>query len=62
MTDRSASDYWLNSSDRELSDAYAEQAAYEAAQADEVKREDAAWLNGLIGDALRGDNSSDKSG
>jgi len=57
LTDRNSPEYWLNASERELGAAYDEQAAYEAARPDESKREDAAWRNGLIGDALRTDRS-----
>jgi hypothetical protein len=55
MTDRSSPEYWLAASDLELAAAYAEQAAYEVTQSDQAKGEDHAWLNGLIGDALRTD-------
>src|SRR6266851_994409 len=55
LTDRNSPEYWLNASERELSAAYDEQATYEAARPDELKREDETWLNGLIGDALRSD-------
>ena len=60
LTDRSSPEYWLAASDRELAAAYAEQAAYETAQSEQTKREDHAWLNGLIGDALRTDRSDAK--
>lgn len=50
-------EYWLSAPQRELADAYAEQAAYEAVHAGE-KKEDEAWLNGLVGDVLRTDHST----
>ena len=52
LTDRSLPEYWLGASQRELAAAYEEQAAYEVAQAEEITKQDEAWLNGLIGDAL----------
>jgi predicted CopG family antitoxin len=55
LTDRSSPEYWLGASERELAAAYEEQAAYEASQAEEIKKQDEAWLNGLIGDAVRTD-------
>ncbi|HVU44336.1 MAG TPA: hypothetical protein VHD86_25080 [Xanthobacteraceae bacterium] len=60
LADRNSPEYWLSAPERELADAYAEQAAYEAAQADEIKKEDEAWLNGLVGDVLRTDHSNEK--
>ena len=60
LADRNSPEYWLGASGRELADAYAEQAAYEAAHSLEMKEEDEAWLNGLIGDALRTDDSDAK--
>ncbi|MGA3309598.1 MAG: hypothetical protein ABSD08_13425 [Xanthobacteraceae bacterium] len=56
LADRNSPEYWLSASERELAAAYAEQAAYEAAHAEETKKEDEAWLNGLIGDVLRTDH------
>ena len=50
LADRNSPEYWLGASERELSDAYAEQAAYEATHSVKMKTEDEAWLNGLIGD------------
>src|SRR5271168_382864 len=55
LADRNSPEYWLGAPERELDAAYAEQAAYETARAEEIKKEDEAWLNGLIGDALRTD-------
>jgi predicted CopG family antitoxin len=55
LADRNSPEYWLNASERELGAAYEEQAAYETAHAGEMQKEDEAWLNGLIGDALRSD-------
>lgn len=55
LTDKNSPDYWLGASERELAAAYEEQAAYEEAQADDIKKQDEAWLNGLIGDVLRTD-------
>ncbi len=55
LTDRNSPEYWLSASERELAAAYEEQAAYEAAQAEEIKKQDKAWLNGLIGDTLHTD-------
>lgn len=60
LADRSAPEYWLSAPHRELADAYAEQAAYEADHANEMKEEDEGWLNGLIGDILRTEHSSEK--
>jgi predicted CopG family antitoxin len=60
LADRNAPEYWLNASERELADAYAEQAAYEAARPQEAKAEDEAWLSGLIGDALNADEPDAK--
>lgn len=60
LADRSSPEYWLSAPQRELAAAYAEQAAYEAAHANETEKEDDAWLNGLIGDALRTDRSNEK--
>ena len=60
LTDRNSPEYWLTAPKRELAAAYAEQAAYEARQPDEMQSEDDAWLDGLIGDALRTDQSNDK--
>jgi predicted CopG family antitoxin len=60
LADRSSPEYWLRAPERELADAYAEQAAYEAAHANEIEKEDEAWLNGLIGDVLRTDRSDEK--
>lgn len=60
LADRSAAEYWLSAPQRELAAAYAEQAAYETARANEMKEEDEAWLNSLIGDLLRTEHSSEK--
>jgi predicted CopG family antitoxin len=60
LADRNSPEYWLGASERELADAYAEQAAYEATHSVEMKTEDEAWLNGLIGDALHTDESDAK--
>lgn len=60
LTDRNSPEYWLSAPERELAAAYAEQAAYETAHADEMKNEDEAWLNGLIGDVLRADSPNEK--
>jgi len=60
LADRNSPEYWLSATERELSDAYAQQAAYEAGHADKIKEEDEAWLNGLIGDVLRTDPSNEK--
>ena len=60
LADRNSPEYWLSASERELADAYAEQAAYEATRSAEMKTEDEAWLNGLIGGALRTDESDAK--
>jgi predicted CopG family antitoxin len=60
LTDRNAPEYWLGASERELSAAYDEQAAYEAAHAGDLKRHDETWLSGLIGDALRPDSPDAK--
>lgn len=57
LADRNSPEYWLTAPERELSAAYAEQAAYEAAHANEAKKEDEPWLNGLIGDVLHTDRS-----
>jgi hypothetical protein len=59
LVDRSSPEYWLSAPTRELAAAYAEQAAYEAAHANEMKRDDEAWLDGLIGDVLRTDRSNE---
>ncbi len=56
LADRNSPEYWLGATERELGAAYEEQAAYEAARAGEMEKEDDAWLNGLIGDALRTDH------
>ncbi len=53
-------EYWLSAPKRELIAAYEEQAAYEAAHAEEVKKQDAAWLDGLIGDVLRTEGDDDE--
>ena len=53
LTDRSLPEYWLGASQRELAAAYEEQAAYEAAQSKEISKQDEAWLDGLVGDALQ---------
>ena len=55
LADRNSPEYWLSASERELGAAYEEQAAYEAARAGDVETQDRAWLDGLIGDALRTD-------
>lgn len=55
LTDRNSPEYWLRAPKRELAEAYAEQAMYEAAQPDDLKKEDEDWLNGLIGDVLKSD-------
>ncbi len=60
LTDRNSPEYWLGVSEQELAAAYAEQAEYEAKHAAELDEEDQAWLNGLIGDALRTDCSNDE--
>jgi predicted CopG family antitoxin len=60
LADRNSPEYWLGASERELAAAYAEQAAYEAGRAEETKHDDEAWLNGLIGDALRTDQTDAK--
>ena len=60
FADRSSPEYWLSAPERELADAYAQQAGHEAAHAKEMKKEDEAWLNGLIGDVLRTDRSNEK--
>lgn len=60
LADRNSPEYWLTAPERELSAAYAEQAAYEAAYADEGTKADEAWLDGLIGDVLRTDQSHEK--
>jgi hypothetical protein len=60
LADRNSPEYWLSAPEHELAAAYAEQAAYEAAYAQELKKEDEAWLNGLIGDVLRTDRSNEK--
>jgi predicted CopG family antitoxin len=60
LSDRSSPEYWLNAPKRELTTAYEEQAAYEAARAQENKKEDEAWLDGLIGDVLRTESDDDE--
>jgi predicted CopG family antitoxin len=60
LADRNSPEFWLSAPERELADAYAEQAAHKAAQADEMKKQDEAWLNGLIGDVLRTDRANEK--
>ena len=60
LADRDAPEYWLSAPERELASAYAEQAAYEAAHANEMEKEDEAWLAGLIGDVLRTDRADEK--
>jgi predicted CopG family antitoxin len=55
LADRNSPEYWLGASERELAVAYEEQAAYEAAHAEEIEKQDEAWLNGLIGDVVRTD-------
>lgn len=60
LADRNSPEYWLSAPERELAAAYAEQAAYEAAHADNMQNEDEAWLNGLIGDVLQADNTNEK--
>jgi predicted CopG family antitoxin len=60
LADRNSPEYWLVASERELADAYAEQAAYEAVHSEKMKAEDEAWLNGLIGDALHADEPNAK--
>ena len=57
LTDRNSPDYWLGASQRELADAYDEQAAYEATRSKELEEQDKAWLSGLIGDAISTDRS-----
>lgn len=60
LTDRNSPEYWLSAPERELAEAYAGQATYELAHANEIEKEDEAWLNGLIGDVLRTDRSNEK--
>jgi predicted CopG family antitoxin len=60
LADRDSPEYWLSAPSRELAAAYSEQAAYEAAHAGEMRKEDEAWLHGLIGDVLRTDQSNEK--
>jgi hypothetical protein len=60
LTDRDSPEYWLTAPKRELAAAYAEQAAFEAAQADELKKDDEDWLNGLIGDVLKTDTPDEE--
>jgi predicted CopG family antitoxin len=60
LTDRNSPEYWLGASKQELAAAYAEQADYEAKHASEFEEEDQAWLDGLIGDALRTDRSNEE--
>lgn len=60
LADRNSPEYWLSAPARELADAYAEQAAYEAGHVEEMKKEDESWLNGLIGDALQTDRANEK--
>ena len=56
LADRNSPEYWLSASERELGAAYDDQAAYEAAHAEELAKQDQSWLNGLIGDVLRTDS------
>jgi len=45
LADRGSPEYWLTAPERELAAAYAEQADYEAANANELEKEEAAaWL------------------
>jgi hypothetical protein len=60
LTDPNSPEYWLGASERELAAAYAAQASYEETHAEEIKRENEPWLNGLIGDALRTDKPNAK--
>jgi hypothetical protein len=56
LADPNSPEYWLSATERELGAAYEEQAVYEAANAGDMAKEDEAWRNGLIGDALRTDH------
>lgn len=60
LADRNSPEYWLSASQRELAEAYAEQAAYEASDADDTVKEDDAWLGGLVGDVLQTDRSNEE--
>jgi predicted CopG family antitoxin len=59
LAEPNSAEYWLTASEEEIDRAYAEQAAYEHAHANESKEQDEAWLNGLVSDVLT--DSSDAS-